>query len=85
MYKKSGHFRLAKRPLYYFCCALLYRAGVPSPANIRFRAAEMAMTLGIPCPMINSGLWLRRFVDELDLTEVYIKPVSQYLSRSAKD
>jgi|LakMenEpi03Aug12_release.lakeMendotaPanAssembly.Ray.scaffolds.fasta_scaffold2942671_1 hypothetical protein len=48
----------------------LYRAGVPSPANISFRAAEMAAGLGIPCPMINSGLWLRRFVDDLNLTEV---------------
>ncbi|KAL4546410.1 hypothetical protein Ndes2526B_g01633 [Nannochloris sp. 'desiccata'] len=49
--------------------SLITPNGVPSPANISFRAAEMAATLGIPCPMINSGLWLRRFVDELNLTE----------------
>ena len=51
-------------------------AGVPGPANITFRATQMAGILAMPCPIVNSGLWLRRFVDELNLTEVCMLIVS---------
>lgn len=48
-------------------------AGVPGPSTLHFRSVEIAQKIQLRCPAINAGLWLRRYVDELDLPEASIR------------